>query len=115
MKAILEAILAGESPAGLEVPESYQGMVVRKDEVGMFEGLASKDKDPRTSLHLDEVATPELGPGEAIVAVMASSVNCNTVWTTIFERVSTFGFLERSGRLSDLTKRNELPEHGVGS
>ena len=63
LKQILEAVLAGESPAGLSVPESYRGLVVRKDEQGMFEGLATRDKDPRMSLHLDEVATPELGPG----------------------------------------------------
>ena len=37
--------------------------------------------------------TPELGPGEALVAVMASAINYNTVWTSIFEPVSTFGFL----------------------
>src|SRR3712207_3647984 len=117
MKEILDAVLTGDPAAvpGLKVPESYRGVVVRKDEVGMFEGLASRDKDPRKSLHLDEVATPELGPGEAIVAVMASSVNFNTVWTSIFEPVSTFGFLERYGRLSDLTKRHDLPYHVVGS
>jgi crotonyl-CoA reductase len=108
LKEILEAILAGESPAGLEVPESYQAVVVRKDEVDMFEGQASRDKDPRKSLHLDEVATPELGPGEAIVAVMASSINFNTVWTSIFEPVSTFGFLERYGKLNELTRRHDL-------
>ena len=114
MKAILEAILAGESPAGLAVPESYQGVVVRKDEAGMFEGMASRDKDPRQSLHLQDVATPELGPGEAIVAVMASSVNFNTVWTSIFEPVSTFGFLERYGRTPN-GKKHDLPYHVVGS
>ena len=31
---------------------------------------------------------------------MASAINYNTVWTSIFEPVSTFGFLERYGRLS---------------
>ena len=46
---------------------------------------------------------------------MASSVNYNTVWTSIFEPVSTFGFLERYGRLSELTKRHDLPYHVVGS
>ena len=46
---------------------------------------------------------------------MASSVNFNTVWTSIFEPVSTFGFLERYGRLSELTKRHDLPYHVVGS
>ena len=117
MKEILEAVLAGDlaGVAGLRVPEFYRGVVVRKDEQTMFEGVASRDKDPRKSLHLDEVATPELGPGEALVAVMASSVNFNTVWTSIFEPVSTFGFLERYGRRSELTKRHDLPYHVVGS
>ena len=63
---------------------------------------------------MQQVPTPELGPGEAVVAVMASSVNFNTVWTSIFEPVSTFGFLERYGRLNDLTKRHDLPYHVVG-
>ena len=81
----------------------------------MFEGLASRDKDPRQSLHVEEVPTPELGPGEALVAVMASAINYNTVWTSIFEPVSTFGFLERYGRTSPLAKRHDLPYHVVGS
>ncbi|MGF7234254.1 MAG: crotonyl-CoA carboxylase/reductase [Frankia sp.] len=119
MKDIIEAILANDTPqeefAALPIPEFYRGIVVRKDETGMFEGLPSKEKDPRRSLHLDEVATPELGPGEALVAVMASSVNYNTVWTSIFEPVPTFGFLERYGRLSPLTKRHDRPYHVVGS
>ena len=49
------------------------------------------------------------------VAVMASSVNYNTVWTSIFEPVSTFGFLERYGRTNPLAKRHDLPYHVVGS
>jgi crotonyl-CoA reductase len=116
---ITDAILAGDTPAAqfgaFEVPASYRGVVVRKDETTMFEGLASRDKDPRKSLHIDEVPTPELGPGEAIVAVMASSINYNTVWTSIFEPVSTFGFLERYGRMSPMGKRHDLPYQVVGS
>ena len=117
MKQILEAILSGELDAisGLEVPESYRGVVVRKEEVDMFAGRATRDKDPREALHVQDVPTPELGPGEALVAVMASAVNYNTVWTSIFEPLSTFGFLERYGRLSPLTKRHDLPYHVVGS
>jgi len=123
VKDVLDAILAEGSPAEtrakefahLPVPESYRGVVVRKDEAGMFEGMASRDKDPRRSLHVDEVATPEVGPGEALVAVMASAINYNTVWTSIFEPLSTFGFLERYGRTSPLAKRHDLPYHVVGS
>ncbi|MEV7779836.1 crotonyl-CoA carboxylase/reductase [Kitasatospora sp. NPDC088351] len=119
MKEILDAILSSDSTsadfAALRLPESYRAVTLHKDEEQMFAGLDSRDKDPRTSLHLDEVALPELGPGEALVAVMASAVNYNTVWSSIFEPVSTFGFLERYGRLSPLTRRHDLPYHVVGS
>ena len=119
MKEIRSAILAGDTPkeafTSLRVPETYRGVVVRKEDVNIFSGLASRDKDPRRSLHLDEVATPEIGPGEALVAVMASSINYNTVWTSVFEPLPTFGFLERYGRLSPLSKRHDLPYHVVGS
>ncbi|PPK61097.1 crotonyl-CoA carboxylase/reductase [Actinokineospora auranticolor] len=117
MQHILEAIQAGESAAlgALPVPEHYRGVTVRADEASMFDGLESKDKDPRRSLHVDEVPTPELGPGEALVAVMASAINYNTVWTSIFEPVSTFKFLERYGKVSPLAKRHDQPYHVVGS
>ena len=59
--------------------------------------------------------TPELGPGEALVAVMASAINYNTVWSAIFEPVPTFSFLQRYGRLSPLSKRHDLPYHVLGS
>lgn len=117
MDQIRDAILAGdlESVGGLDLPDHYRAVTVHEDEVGMFEGLESRDKDPRRSLHVEDVATPELGPGEALVAVMASAINYNTVWTSIFEPVSTFGFLKRYGRTSPLAARHDLPYHVVGS
>jgi crotonyl-CoA reductase len=119
VKQILDAILAGDTTpeefAALRLPESYRAVTVHKDEVDMFEGLESLDKDPRKSLHVEDVALPELGPGEAYIAVMASAINYNTVWTSIFEPMSTFGFLERYGRTSPLAKKHDLPYHVVGS
>ena len=119
MQSIRDAITSDEASAedfaNLEIPESYRAAVVRKDEVDMFEGVPSKEKDPRKSLHIDDVPVPELAPGEALVAVMASAINYNTVWTSIFEPVSTFGFLERYGRLNKYSKRHDLPYHIVGS
>lgn len=117
MEQILDAIMSGnpQDVAKIEVPKKYEAIVVREEDQNMFQGLASWDKDPRKSLHLQEVDTPELGPGEAQIAVMASSVNYNTVWTSIFEPVSTFGFLKRYGRTSELAKRHDLPYHIVGS
>ncbi|WP_441249713.1 crotonyl-CoA carboxylase/reductase [Kitasatospora sp. McL0602] len=119
MQEILDAILSTDSTpadfAALALPESYRAVTLHKDEEQMFAGLDSRDKDPRKSLHIEDVALPELGPGEALVAVMASAVNYNTVWSSIYEPVSTFGFLERYGRLSPLTKRHDLPYHVLGS
>jgi crotonyl-CoA reductase len=101
--------------AGLPVPDSYRGVVVRADEVGMFEGLATRDKDPRKSLSVQDVPTPEVGPGEALVAVMASAINYNTVWTSIFEPLPTFEFLRRYGKSSPLARKHDQPYHVVGS
>ena len=118
MQAILEAIQAGASGdelANLPLPESYRAAFVKRDEQDMWEGVESEDKDPRKSLHVGEVATPELAPDEVYVAQMASAINFNTVWTSIFEPVSTFGFLDRLGKESVWGARHALPYHVVGS
>ena len=82
---IRAAVLSGDATpqdyAELPLPESYRAVTVHADETGMFEGQSTQEKDPRKSVHLDQVPLPELGPGEALVAVMASAVNYNTVWT----------------------------------
>src|SRR5919206_5085832 len=118
MREILDAILAGARGAeleGLPLPESFRGAAVRRDEVELFSGIPSSEKDPRKSIHLDEVALPEMAPDECIVAVMASAINFNTVWTSIFEPLPTFLFLERLGRESVWGKRHDLPYHILGS
>jgi crotonyl-CoA reductase len=118
MQEILEAILAGasgEELAALPIPESYTAAVVRRDDITMFEGLRSEDKDPRKAIHVTDVATPELAPDEVYLAVMASSINFNTVWSSIFEPVPTFAFLERLARESEWAKRHALPYHVLGS
>ncbi|MEY4069197.1 MAG: crotonyl-CoA carboxylase/reductase [Actinomycetota bacterium] len=83
-----DAVASGataEQLAKLPVPESYRAAVLDKSDAEMFAGMASRDKDPRKSLKLREVPVPELAPDEALVAVMASSINFNTVWSSIFE------------------------------
>jgi crotonyl-CoA reductase len=118
MQEILDAIVSGASGddiAALGIPESYRAAFVTRDEQTMFEGLDSPDKDPRKSLHVDDVATPELAPDEAYIAVMASAINFNTVWTSIFEPLPTFLFLDRLGKESRWGARHSLPYHVVGS
>jgi crotonyl-CoA reductase len=118
MQHILEAIQSGASGdeiGALAIPDHYRAVHVRADEQEMWAGVASKDKDPRKSLHVGDVPTPEIAPDEVYLAVMASSINFNTVWTSIFEPISTFGALKRLGRESEWAKRHDLPYHVVGS
>ena len=88
---------------------------MKADEQDMFAGVASEDKDPRKSIHVDEFELPEIAPDEAYIAVMASAINFNTVWTSIFEPLPTFGFLKRLGRESVWGKRHDQPYHVMGS
>ena len=118
MRAFLEAINAGASGddiANIPVPESYRGALVKVSDQEMFAGLESGDKDPRKSLHVEDVPVPELAPDEAYVAVLASASTFNSVWTSIFEPLPTFGFLKRLGKESIWGKRHDLPYHEVGT
>ena len=112
--AILEGA-PGEDLANLPLPEATRAAVVLAEEQTMFEGIASEDKDPRRSVHIQDVALPELAPDEAVIAVMASSINFNTVWTSIFEPLPTFGFLKRLGKESEWGARHDQPFHVMGS
>jgi len=118
MHEILAAALEGapgDQLAAMQMPETFRAAYVRRDDTGIFEGMASSDKDPRTSIKVGEVPLPELAPDEAFVAVMASSINFNTVWTSIFEPLSTFGFLDRLARESVWGARHALDYHVMGS
>jgi crotonyl-CoA reductase len=116
MDALAEAALAGESPHELareEVPGEYLATYLRAEDTGMFGDAA--DKDVRRSLRVGPVPMPELAPDEALVAVMASSINYNTVWSAMFEPLPTFGFLRRFGRQGGYAARHDRPYHVVGS
>ncbi len=118
MQHILDAIQSNASAddfANLAVPQSYRAVHVLKAEQDMWNGVASKDKDPRKSLHVGEVPTPDLAPDEVYLAVMASSINFNTVWSSIFEPVSTFGPMARLARESQWAQRHDQPYQVVGS
>ena len=118
MSDIMTAALEGagsEELAAMAMPESYRAAFVRREDIGMFEGLETEEKDPRKSLKIGEVALPELAPDEAYVMIMASSINFNTVWTSIFEPLPPFGFLDRLGKESAWGARHALDYHVVGS
>jgi crotonyl-CoA reductase len=113
---LAEAVLAGAPAEVLEkepVPAQYRAVHIRQEDAGMFDGVA--DKDVRRSLRIGPVAMPELAPDEVLVAVMASSMNFNTVWSAMFEPVSTFGLLRRFARTGGYATRHDRPYQVVGS
>jgi len=82
VREFLDAILAGADGGTIgriPVPAAYRAAHVRKADEHAFDGVPAADKDPRRTIHVGEVPTPELAPDEALVAVMASSINFNTV------------------------------------
>jgi len=116
--AIRDAILRdapGAELAALPLPEAVRGALVREEDQEMFAGLRSEEKDMRKSIRVEEFPFPEPAPDEAVVAVMASAINFNTVWTSIFEPLPTFGFLKRLGRESVWGARHDRPFHVMGS
>lgn len=113
---LVRAIEAQDPNIGeLAVPTEYRAATLHRDEETMFEGRESRDKDPRDSIHIEQVPTPELAPGEALIAVMASSMNYNTVWSSIFEPVSAFGHLDRYAKANSDARRHALDYHVIGS
>ncbi|MFB9413352.1 MULTISPECIES: crotonyl-CoA carboxylase/reductase [Dactylosporangium] len=116
MDALTEAVLNNASPevlATAPVPRDYPALYLDAADQDMFRGVAAPDV--RSSLRLGRVAMPELAPDEVLVAVMASSINYNTIWSALFQPVPTFGFLRRFARQGRWEARHDLPYHVLGS
>jgi len=116
MDPLTEAVLAGDSAeriAAEPLPGTYRAAHLKASDIGMFNGSA--DKDVRRSLHVGDVPMPELAPDEVLVAVMASGINYNTVWSAMFEPVPTFAFLRRYGRQGGFAARHDRDYQVVGS
>ncbi|MGA3490401.1 crotonyl-CoA carboxylase/reductase [Micromonosporaceae bacterium DT55] len=116
MSELAQAAIAGADPAELlacPVPATFRAAHLRRDDVDLFG--SETDRDVRRSIRVGEVPMPDLAPDEVLVAVMASSINFNTVWSATFLPVPTFAFLERFGRQDRWSARHDQPWHVIGS
>ncbi|MFJ2958221.1 crotonyl-CoA carboxylase/reductase [Streptomyces sp. NPDC087270] len=114
--SLTDAVLSGACPDDLEratPPSHFTAAHLRVEDEGTFGD--TEDKDVRRTLRVGEVPMPELAPDEVLVAVMASSVNYNTVWSAKFEPVSTFRFLRSYARQGGWATRHDQPFHVLGS
>jgi crotonyl-CoA reductase len=119
VKSIVSACLSEKATsaefAALSIPEHFSGAVILREEQDMFRDVPSKDKDPVRSVHIREVETPLPKAGEALIAVMASAINFNTVWSAIFEPLPTFNFLQRYARSIPSAAHHDQAYHVLGS
>ena len=119
MKHILDAIMAGDTSTRSSPPSRCLTPTAAspstRTSTTCSRAWPRKDKDPRKSLHVDDVPLPELGPGEALVAVMATAINYNTVWTSIFEPMLDVHVPRALRAHVPPHKRHDLPYHIVGS
>jgi crotonyl-CoA reductase len=113
--AAIETNQASKTFAALEVPSTYRGLVTRKADVQPTLAIPVHARDPRRTLHVQDVPVPELAPDECLIAVMASSLNFNTVWSALFEPVPTFSLLERVARRGGHASRHAQDFHVLGS
>src|SRR5690349_7345744 len=61
-----------------EVPPEMEAWVIRKERLG----------EPKQSFQRERMATPDPGPGEVLVLVMAAGVNYNGIWAGLGKPVS---------------------------
>ncbi|MFJ4656781.1 crotonyl-CoA carboxylase/reductase [Nocardia sp. NPDC088792] len=113
---MIEAIIRGAGPdelARTPIPDEFLAAHLRKEDVGMFGD--EPDKDVRRSLRVGRIPMPELAPDEVLLAVQASSINYNTVWSATFEPISTFDALKRTAKAGGDAAKHDQPHHVVGS
>ncbi|OWV64210.1 crotonyl-CoA reductase [Rhizobium sp. R339] len=116
MSEIKELILASapsETIAVAPLPPQMRAAIVETCDQAMF--ADGSEKDVRRTIKVKNVPIPEIAPDEVLVAVMASSINFNTVWTALFEPMSTFSFLKQLGKQNSYAKRHDQEFHVLGS
>lgn len=103
----------GEELAEAALPETQIAAHLRLEDVERAAALG--ERDVRDTIHIGPVPVPEPGPDEVLIAVMASAINYNTVWSALFEPVPTFAFLRQFAKEGGWAARHDQPFHVIGS
>lgn len=97
------------------LPGTMRALTVHRDETDMFRGMSFMEKDPRRSLHYEEVPLPEVGPSEVLVAVMASALNFNNVWSSLFEPAPGFNYIGEYSKYAPGNAKHNQDYHILGT
>ncbi len=114
--SVLETTIADATPDEIlatPLPATYKAAYVTKEDAARL--WDKPEKDVRETIKVGEVPLPELAPDEALVAVMASAMNYNTVWTARFEPIPSFVFLNHLAQSGGWNARHDQDHHVLGS
>ena len=84
----------GEHPALGDVPEKMHAFLVRQDRFG----------EPRDAWQREIIPTPEIGPKDVLVYVMATGINYNNVWAALGIPVDVIADRQRKGEPEDFQR-----------
>ena len=82
--------LTAHPPVG-DVPATMLAQVIRPERYG----------PPGEAFAVEEIPTPQPGPGEALVYVMAAGVNYNNVWAALGRPVDVIAARKKAGAVED--------------
>jgi crotonyl-CoA carboxylase/reductase len=102
----------------LEIPTAYKAAFVEKeDAVRLWEQPEETRQraDVRETLKVGDIPMPEVAPDEVLIAVMASALNYNTIWSARFEPIPGFLFLDFLGKTGGWNKRHDQDFQVLGS
>jgi crotonyl-CoA carboxylase/reductase len=86
----MTAPLGSVPPVG-EIPQRMLAQVIRQDRFG----------EPLSAFRIEEVATPQPGEGEVLIAVMAAGINFNNVWAARGTPIDVIAARQRAGDSAD--------------
>lgn len=97
------------------LPATMRALVLlREDEQRMRSAPADK-RHGFATLHYRDVPVPQPGVGEVLVAVMAASLNYNTLWSARHEPMSPFRYLGQFAQLEAANARHNVDYQVIGS
>ncbi len=87
----MELCNLGERPPLTEIPKKMHAFVVRQDRFG----------EPKDAWQREVIDTPEMGPLDVLVYVMATGINYNNVWAALGRPVDVIADRQKKGEPED--------------
>ncbi|MDC7788191.1 crotonyl-CoA carboxylase/reductase [Rhodoplanes sp. TEM] len=101
--------------AAIALPEEMSALAVLAEDEERVAAVPPPDRRASMFLHHVRVRTPEPGPGEVLIAVMAAGLNYNSVWSATFQPASPFRYLKQFSSYRPKNRAHLAPYMIIGS